>query len=93
MADHAPAPSHGMDEHTATYKGFITGSVALSIICVYVLVALVCFRFVPTYNVFIGFSGLIFGCLAVVIDMRLGSWKLSGGLLALFALLVAFRLS
>lgn len=93
MADHAPAPSHGMGEHNSTYKGFITGSVALSVICIYVLVALVAFRFVPTFNVLIGFAGLTLGLIAVFIDSRLGSWKLSGGLLVLFALLVAFRLS
>ena len=46
MADHsADNSSHGMEEHNKTFAGFVTGSMALSIICGYVLVALVAFRF------------------------------------------------
>lgn len=83
-----------MEEHTKTYEGFIKGSVALSIICAYVLVALVCFRFVDTLNVFFGFAGLIVGCLAVFIDARMGAgWKLSVGFLVLYGLFIAFMLS
>ena len=53
--------SNWMNEHRGTYEGFIKGSVALTLLCFYVLVALVCFRFSPTLNVFFGFGGLIAG--------------------------------
>lgn len=95
MADHsADNSSHGMEEHTKTYAGFVKGSVALSIICAYVLVALVSFRFAHTLNVFTGFAGLIIGIIAVLIDTRTGGkWYLSGGLLVLFGLITAVSVS
>ncbi len=42
----------------APMKAFIKGSVALSIICGFVLVALCSFAFAHTLNVFTGFAGL-----------------------------------
>jgi hypothetical protein len=97
MASHGSSGgNHGnwADDHKATYAGFVTGSVALTLLCLYVLVALVCFRFSPTLNVFFGFAGLIVGTIAVAIDARTGGrWFLSGGILVLFGLLVAFLIS
>jgi hypothetical protein len=95
MADHSSGgASSDMDSHRSTYEGFLTGAVALSIICGFVLVALVDFRFIESHNVFIGFSGLILGIIAVLIDVRTGGkWALSGGLLVLFGLFSAFMLS
>ncbi len=86
--------SNWMNEHRGAYEGFIKGSVGLALMCFYVLVALVCFRFAPTLNVFFGFAGLIIGAIAVAIDARTGGrWFLSGGFLVLFGLLVAFLIS
>ncbi len=83
-----------MDAHRSTYNAFITGSVALSIVCGYVLVALVSFRFAPSFNVFMGFGGLILGIVAVLLDVRRGSnWYLSVGLLVLFGLVIAASVS
>lgn len=95
MADHSSdATSKDMESHRGTYEGFITGSVALSIICGYVLVALVDFRFIHSHNVFIGFAGLILGILTVLIATRMGGkWALPGGLLVLFGLFSAFMVS
>jgi hypothetical protein len=95
MADHSSdSASNGMAEHRRTYEGFLTGAIALSIICGFVLVALVDFRFVDSHNVLIGFGGLIIGIIAVLIDARTGGkWALSGGLLVLFGLFSAFMLS
>lgn len=97
MASHGSSGgNHGnwADEHKSTYEGFLKGSVALTLLCFYVLVALVCFRFSPTLNVFLGFAGLIIGTIAVAIDARTGNkWYLSGGFLVLFGLLVAFLIS
>ncbi len=83
----------GMDEHKSSYEGFLTGSILLSLICGFVLVALVAFRFMDNWNVFIGFAGLIAGIVATMIDVRTGGrWILSGGLLVLFGLFVAINL-
>jgi Bacterial aa3 type cytochrome c oxidase subunit IV len=91
MADHSPAHKpRGFQDHKETYDGFLKGSVALSIVCLFVLVALVAFRFMPSLNVFTGFAGIIAGIIAVLIDLRTGAkWYLSGGLLVLFGLFVA----
>jgi hypothetical protein len=95
MAEHSSGNhSHGMEEHTSTYEGFIKGSVALSIICGYVLVALCSFAFAATLNVFTGFAGLIVGIIAVLIDARTGGkWYLSAGLLVVFGLITAVNVS
>jgi Bacterial aa3 type cytochrome c oxidase subunit IV len=95
MAEHSSDNhAHGMDEHTRTYEGFVKGSVALSLICGFVLVALVSFAFVETYNVFLGFAGLIAGIIAVLIDARTGGrWLLSLGALVVFGLITAIKVS
>ena len=82
----------GMDSHATTYEGFLKGSVALSLICGFVLVALCSVRFVDHWNVLIGFGGLILGVLATLIDVRAGGRGiLPGVLLVLFGLLVAIN--
>ena len=95
MAEHSSDnQTHGMEEHTSTYEAFIKGSVALSIICGFVLVALCSFAFAHTLNVFTGFAGLIVGVIAVLIDARTGGkWYLSAGALILFALITAVNVS
>ena len=86
--------SQDMEAHRNTYEGFIKGSIALSLICGFVLVALVDFRFAHSLNVFTGFGGLILGIIAVFIDARRGStWFLSLGLLVLFGLVSAVNVS
>jgi len=92
MADHGSSGSHsqGFDDHRSTYEGFLKGSVALALICLFLLVALVAFRFVGTGNVLLGFGGLILGIVAVLIDARAGNrWYLSGGLLVVYGLITA----
>ena len=93
MADHTPSHTpRGLQDHQETYEGFLTGSVALSIICGFILVSLVAFRFMDYLNVLTGFGGLILGLLATLIDVRSGGkWYLSGGLLVLFGLFVAIN--
>lgn len=95
MAEHSSGNhAQGMEEHTSTYEAFIKGSVALSIICGFVLVALCSFAFAATLNVFMGFAGLIVGIIAVLIDMRTGGkWYLSVGSLILFGLITAVNVS
>ena len=97
MAEHASSGDHSndMESHRHAYEGFIKGSVALAIICGYVLVALVAFRFAShPLNVFSGFVGLIAGLISVANDARTGSrWFLSGDLLVLFGLITAVNVS
>ena len=96
MADHGSSGSHsqGFDDHKATYGAFVKGSIVLAIHCFYILVALVAFRFVPSWNVFLGFAGLIIGTLLLLIDARAGNkYYLSGGFLVVFALITAIAVS
>jgi Bacterial aa3 type cytochrome c oxidase subunit IV len=94
MADHSHNPHHaanGMDAHASTYKGFLDFSVAGSIICIYVVVALVTFRFVsnPT-NVIFGFGGILVGVITSLVAMRMGGkWMVAIVPLVLFGLFVA----
>lgn len=90
------APHSGdMDAHVATYEGFLTGSIVLSLICAFVLVALCSFAFGQTWNVFLGFAGLIVGIVATAIDARMGSkrWFLALGALVVFGLITAVNVS
>jgi hypothetical protein len=95
MADHSSGnASKDMEAHRSTYEGFLLGAVALSIICLFVLVALVNFRFAPSHSLLLGFGGIIIGIIAVLIDARTGArWFLSVGLLVLYGLISAFSVS
>ena len=96
MADHGSSASHshGIEAHRATYEGFLKGAIVLTIMCLYVLVALVSFAFVAKGNVFLGFAGLIIGVIALLIDMRAGNkWYLSVGWLVVFGLITAVLVS
>ena len=95
MAEHSSDNhSQDMEAHRSTYEGFIKGSVALSIHCGFVLVALCSFAFAHTLNVFTGFAGLIIGTIAILIDARKGGkWYLSIGALVLFGLITAVNVS
>lgn len=96
MAEHGSTgtPSHGFKEHEKTYEGFITGSIALTILCLYVLVALVAFAFISGGNLLVGFGGLIIGTLALIVDIRIGNnWKKSVGWLVIYGLLTAVMLA
>ncbi len=91
MADHSPTHTpRGLQDHKDTYNGFLTGSVALTMVCLFVLVALCAFRFMGNWNVLTGFSGIILGILGTLIDVRSGGkFYVSGALLVLFGIFVA----
>jgi hypothetical protein len=95
MAEHTVDHHLDMAAHRSTYANFVRGSVALVLICAFVLVALCSFAFGHTLNVFIGFAGLIIGVIAVLIDARSGSqrWFLALGVLVIFGLLTAISVS
>lgn len=92
MAEHGSSAteSHGFEEHAKTYDAFIKGAVALTILCLDVLVALVAFAFIANGNLLIGFAGLIIGVLALIVDLRAGNrWYLSVAWLVIFGLITA----
>ena len=95
MAEHSSGNhAQDMEAHRSTYSAFVTGSIALSLVCAFVLVSLVSFRFAGTLNVFMGFAGLIVGIVAVLIDVRTGGkWLLSLGAPVLFGLITAINVS
>ena len=89
------APSFDLSDHRATYEGFVRGSIALTLACAYVLVALCMFAFGAGATVFWGFAGLILGFAVITLATVSGSrtWALSIGLLVLFGLFTAMRVS
>jgi hypothetical protein len=91
MAEHTVDHHLDITAHRSAYGNFVRGSVALVLICAFVLVSLCSFAFGQTLNVFMGFAGLIIGFVAVLIDARSGSqrWLLSLGVLVLFGLITA----
>jgi len=95
MADHSHSPSQpavqGMAAHQATYNGFLNFSAGGSILCIYVLVALVTFRFMDNpLNLFVGFGGIIIGIVTTLIGLRMGGkWILPVIILVLYGLFVA----
>ncbi len=95
MADHGHAPLQpglsGIDAARATYEGFLRWSVMTAIICCYVLVALVTFRFMDyPLNLLVGFGGIFFGALTSLIAMRMGGkWILPAVVLVVYGLFVA----
>lgn len=96
MAEHGTHQSSAMDydEANRTYAGFLKGSVALTIMCLYVLVALCAFAFIDKGNVLIGFGGLIIGTIALIIDLRAANnWFISVAWLVIFGLFTAVMLS
>src|SRR5262245_22776305 len=95
MADH---PAHGgsidTDSHAGTYSTFLRFTAAAVIHVFFILTALVSFAFGHSAAVFLGFTGLIVGTLAILIDIRSGSrFFLSLALLVLFALITAMNVS
>jgi Bacterial aa3 type cytochrome c oxidase subunit IV len=95
MADHGHTSSqpavHGLAAHTATYNGFINFSAAGTIICLYIMVALVTFRFMDNpWNVLVGFGGMVVGIITTLIGLRMGGkWMLPVVVLVLYGLFVA----
>ena len=83
--------SHGMEDHEATWRGFVKGAVGLSLMCAYILVALCLFGFGESYTFLVGFGGMAIGLIAIIIDARANpsKWYLSIGLLIAYGLLVA----
>ena len=98
MADHSHSPSqpavHGIEAHHATYNGFLNFSAAGSIVCIYILVALVTFRFMDNpLNVIVGFGGILLGIITSLIGLRMGGkWIVPVAVLVVYTLFVASKI-
>lgn len=93
MADHGHSSGPvvtGMAAHRATYEGFLNWSVVLSLICLFICVALVAFGFMSSpLSLLAGFGGLIVGILSSLIGLRMGGkWLLPVAVLVLYGLFV-----
>jgi hypothetical protein len=96
MAEHTVHDHHlDIEAHQHAYAAFIRGTVAVLLMCAFVVVALCSFAFAARFSVFIGFAGLIVGAIAVLIDARAGSkhWLLSLAVLVIFGLITAINVS
>jgi hypothetical protein len=97
MAEHSTSQSHSgaMAEHRATYQGFVRGSIVVTLLCFFVLVALVSFRFGHAWHVFLGFLTIFAGLVGTLIDIRTGSrrFTLSLVLLVVFGLITAINVA
>jgi hypothetical protein len=92
MADHGPSPEpRGFEDHKATYDGFLQFSTAGALVCLFIVVALVVFRFVESpFNIVLGFGGILVGVISSFIALRMGGkWMIPTVLLVLDVLLVA----
>ena len=87
----APGTPEDLATHKATYKGFLDFSAAGSLICLFIVVALVVFRFVNNpFNLVLGFGGILVGTLASIIALRMGGkWLVPVVILVLYGLLAA----
>jgi uncharacterized membrane protein SpoIIM required for sporulation len=94
MTETTPHSEH-FAEHKATYEGFLKGSIALTFISLFVLVALCSVGFGATMPRFLAFAGVIIGIIVTLIDMRSGTkvWPLSLGFLVVYGLLTAINVS
>jgi hypothetical protein len=97
MAEHTPSHSHsgGIDDHRATYEGFVKGAIVLALSSFFILVSLVSFRFGHSWSVFLGFAGLVAGAAGIAIDVKTGSkrWTRSLVILVLFGLITAINVA
>ena len=88
------ARQHDVEEHLRSYRAFRKGVVVAIIASAFTLVALSAFAFGQTMSILLGWGGLIFGALAIIIDLRSeNSWRLSIVTLIVFGLLTAINVS
>ena len=89
------AMTDDMKAHLETYKGFIKGSVALCLMCAFILVSLVNFKYGNSLIFLVGFGGLIAGLLAIIVDARASQpkWLLSIGVLVVYAIVVIMNVT
>jgi hypothetical protein len=88
-----PGTAEDLAAHKATYDGFLAFSTAGSLICLFIVVALVVFRFVDSpFNLLLGFGGMFIGILTTIIALRMGGkWMLPVAILVLYGLFTAMN--
>lgn len=86
-------PTNELAEHQASYRAFLKGVIVVILASAFTLVALCAFAFGKSFSLLLGWAVLIFGLIAILIDLRSGSksWRLSLGTLVVFGLLTAIN--
>ena len=86
---------YNLEDHRATYEGFVKGCISLSLMCAFIVVALCEFAFGTSFTFLIGFGGMVAGLISIIIDARANpsKWYLSIGLLIAYGLLVAVTIT
>lgn len=89
------APTRDYEEHVQSYRAFVRGTVVVILAGAFTLVALCAFAFSKSMGLLLGWAVLIFGLIAILIDLRSGtkSWRLSLVTLGIFGLLTAYNVS
>jgi hypothetical protein len=89
------APLRDYEEHLESYRAFVRGSVVVILASAFTLVSLCAFAFSKSWAIPLGWAVLIFGLIAILIDLRSGSrtWRLSLATLVIFGLLTAINVS
>lgn len=89
------APANDMEEHLDSYRTFLRGTAAAILAAAFTLVALCAFAFGQSLSILLGWSVLVFGLMAILIDLRAGSrnWRFSLVALVVFALLTAINVA
>ena len=92
MSSNHGTPPANFQAHRETYEGFIKGSVVLSLLCFFTLVALVNVGFGKSWPVFWAFAGIIIGTIIVLVDLKAGAkWYLSAAALIAYALFTGYN--
>jgi hypothetical protein len=89
------APTRDYEEHVQSYRSFVKGTLVVILAGAFTLVALCAFAFSKSMAILLGWAVLVFGLIAIVIDLRSGSrtWRLSLVTLVIFGLLTAINVS
>jgi predicted membrane channel-forming protein YqfA (hemolysin III family) len=89
------APTNDLTQHQESYRAFLKGVIVVILAGAYTLVALCAFAFGQSFSLLLGWAVLIFGLIAILIDLRSGSktWRLSLGTLLVLGLLTAINIS
>ncbi|HEY7748807.1 MAG TPA: hypothetical protein VH933_09035 [Aestuariivirgaceae bacterium] len=89
------ASAHDIEEHQASYRSFVRGAIVVVLASAFTLVALCAFAFGKSLSILLGWAVLVFGLVAILIDLKSGAkaWMVSLVTLALFGLLTAINVS
>ena len=96
MADNV-SEVQNYDDHKATYEGFISGSIALVVACMFILTCLVICGLANTHyitNLIVGVGGMFLGMAIIAVEAKAGSNYLTSLICwIVFALIAIFMVT